>query len=146
MQKVVGSSPIIRSGNSLETGSFCLLGRQRPPKLQALLQASGGSTHAPVTLVGETPIPAGDIKNGNVTISTSTAAPVSPVPGAPGCPNSNWTEVITDVSFTSASIQLFQDSNENGMFEAGELVLSVSCTFSPPTSNGAVPRTGFTCA
>jgi hypothetical protein len=54
--------------------------------------------------------------------------------------------VITDVSFTSASIQLFQDSNENGMFEAGELVLSVSCTFSPPTSNGAVPRTGFTCA
>jgi hypothetical protein len=105
-----------------------------------------GQNPAPVTLVGETPIPAGDIKNGNVTISTSTAAPVSPVPGAPGCPNSNWTEVITDVSFTSASIQLFQDSNENGMFEAGELVLSVSCTFSPPTSNGAVPRTGFTCA
>jgi hypothetical protein len=105
-----------------------------------------GQNPAPVTLVGETPIPAGDIKNGNVTISTNTAAPVSPVPGAPGCPNSNWTEVITDVSFTSASIQLFQDSNENGMFEAGELVLSVSCTFSPPTSNGAVPRTGFTCA
>jgi hypothetical protein len=105
-----------------------------------------GQNPAPVTLVGETPIPAGDIKNGNVTISTSTAAPVSPVPGAPGCPNPNWTEVITDVSFTSASIQLFQDSNENGMFEAGELVLSVSCTFSPPTSNGAVPRTGFTCA
>ena len=104
-----------------------------------------GQNPAPVTLVGETPIPAGDIKNGNVTISTSTAAPVSPVPGAPGCPNSNWTEVITDVSFTSATIQLFQDSNENGMFEAGELVLSVSCTFSPATSNGAVPRTGFTC-
>lgn len=104
-----------------------------------------GQNPAPVTLVGETPIPAGDIKNGNVTIMTSTAAPVSPVPGAPGCPNSNWTEVITDVSFTSATIQLFQDSNENGMFEAGELVLSVSCTFTPATSNGAVPRTGFTC-
>jgi hypothetical protein len=104
-----------------------------------------GQNPAPVTLVGETPIPAGDIKNGNVTITTRTAAPVSPVPGAPGCPNPNWTETITDVSFTSASIQLFQDSNENGMFEAGELVLSVSCTFSPPTSNGPVPRTGFTC-
>ena len=105
-----------------------------------------GQNPAPVTVVGETPIPAGDIKNGNVTISTRTAEPVSPVPGAPGCPNSNWTEVITDVSFTSAMIQLFQDSNENGMFEdPGELVLSVSCTFSPATSNGPVPRTGFTC-
>lgn len=80
-----------------------------------------------------------------MTITTGTAAPVSPVPGARGCPNPNWTEVITDVSFTSATIQLFQDSNENGTFEAGELVLSASCTFSPATSNGAVPRTGFTC-
>lgn len=105
-----------------------------------------GQNPAPVTLVGETPIPAGDIKNGNVTITTRTAEPVSPVAGAPGCPNSNWTEVITDVSFTSATIQLFQDSNENGMFEAGELVLTVSCTFSPPTSNGSVPRSGFTCS
>jgi len=104
-----------------------------------------GQNPAPVTLVGETPIPAGDIKNGNVTIATSTAAPVSPVPGAPGCPNSNWTEVITDVAFTAATIQLFQDSNGNGTFEASELVLTVSCTFSPPTSNGSVPRSGFTC-
>ena len=104
-----------------------------------------GQNPAPITLVGETPIPAGDIKNGNVTISTSTAAPVSPVPGAPGCPNSNWTEVVTDVSFTSATIQLFQDSNENGAFDPGELVLSVSCTFTPATSNGPVPRSGFSC-
>jgi hypothetical protein len=105
-----------------------------------------GQNPAPVSLVGETPIPAGDIKNGNVTIATTTAEPVSPVPGAPGCPNANWTEEITDVSFTSATIKLFQDSNENGMFEdPGELVLTVSCTFSPPTSDGAVPRSGFTC-
>ena len=105
-----------------------------------------GQNPAPVTLVGETPIAAGDIKNGNVTISTRTAEPVTPVPGAPGCPNPNWTEEITDVSFTSATIKLFQDSNENGMFEdPAELVLTVNCTFSPPTSNGAVPRGGFTC-
>jgi hypothetical protein len=104
-----------------------------------------GQNPAPVSLVGETPIPAGDIKNGNVTISTRTASPVSPVPNAPGCPNNNWTEVINDVSFTSARIQLFQDSNENGMFEAGELVLTVNCTFSPPTSNGSVPSSGFSC-
>jgi hypothetical protein len=104
-----------------------------------------GQNPAPVRLVGETPIPAGDIKNGNVTISTMTAAPVSPVPGAPGCPNPNWTEVITDVSFTAATIQLFQDANENGTFESGELVLTVNCTFSSPTSNGAVPPSNFSC-
>ena len=40
---------------------------------------------------------------------------------------------------TSATITLSQDSNANGIFEAGELVLTVNCTFSPPTSNGAVP-------
>jgi hypothetical protein len=106
-----------------------------------------GQNPAPVTLVGETPIPAGDIKNGNVTISTTTAEPVSPVPGAPGCPNSNWTEVITDVSFTSATIKLFQDSNANGTFEdPDELVLTVNCTFSSPTSDGPVPSSGFTCS
>jgi hypothetical protein len=100
-----------------------------------------GQNPAPISLVGETPIPAGDIKNGNVTIKTTTAAPVSPVPGAPGCPNSNWTEVINDVSFTSATIMLFQDTNADGDFDdAGELVLTVSCSFSPSTSNGAVPR------
>ena len=105
-----------------------------------------GQNPAPVTLVGETPIPAGDIKNGNVTITTGTASPVTPVPGAPGCANENWTEDITDVSFTAATIKLFQDSNENGMFEdPAELVLTVSCTFSPATSDGSVPRSGFTC-
>jgi hypothetical protein len=104
-----------------------------------------GQNPAPVTLVGETPIPAGDIKNGNVTISTSTAAPVTPVPGAPGCPNPTWREDITAVAFTSATIQLFQDSNADGVFQAGELVLTANCTFSPPTSNGPVPSSGFTC-
>jgi hypothetical protein len=50
------------------------------------------------------------------------------------------------MAFTSATIRLFQDANDNGMFEEGELVLTVNCTFSPPTSNGAVPRSGFTCS
>lgn len=106
-----------------------------------------GQNPAPVTLVGATPVPAGDIKNGNVTISTTTDRPVTPVPGAPGCPNSNWTEDITDVSFTSATIRLFQDQTAaDGEFGRWEtLVLTVSCTFSPPTSNGPVPNSGFTC-
>lgn len=104
-----------------------------------------GQNPAPVTLVGSTPVPAGDIKNGNVTITTSTAAPTSPVPGSPGCPNSSWTETITDVAFTSATLQLWQDQNaSDGQFGRWEtLVLTATCTFNPPTSNGNV--TSFTC-
>ena len=108
--------------------------------------AAPGQNPAEVDLTGETAVPAGDIKNGNVTISTTTSAPVTPIPGAPDCPNPNWTESITDVAFTSATIRLFQDANENGTFTDDELVLTVSCTFSPATSNGAVPRSGFTCS
>jgi hypothetical protein len=59
--------------------------------------------------VGATPVEADDIKNGNVTISSTTDSPVTPVPGAPGCANTNWTEDINDVLFTSATIRLFQD-------------------------------------
>jgi hypothetical protein len=70
---------------------------------------------------------------------------VTPIPGTPGCPNAQWTENITDVAFTSATIMLFQDANANGTFDSGELVLTVNCKFSPATSNGVVPRSGFTC-
>jgi hypothetical protein len=110
-------------------------GEHRPP----------GQNPASVNVTGSTAVPAGDIKNGNVTIATTTNPPVTPVAGAPDCPNPNWTENITDMAFTSATITLFQDSNANGTFEPGELVLTVNCTFSPPTSNGSVPRSGFTC-
>ena len=104
-----------------------------------------GQNPAPVDVSGETAVPAGDIKNGNVTISTVTSPPETPIPGAPGCPNPNWTEDITDVAFTSATIRLSQDSNANGIFEDTELVLTVNCTFSPPTSDGQVPTSGFSC-
>jgi hypothetical protein len=104
-----------------------------------------GQNPAEVNVTGSTAVPAGDIKNGNVTIATTTNAPVTPIPGAPDCPNPQWTENITDMAFTSATITLFQDSNENGIFDPGELVLTVSCTFSSPTSNGPVPSSGFTC-
>jgi hypothetical protein len=104
-----------------------------------------GQNPAEVDVPGSTAVPKSDIKNGNVTIATTTNAPVTPILGAPDCPNPQWTENITDMAFTSATITLFQDSNENGTFEDGELVLTVNCTFSPPTSNGPVPRSGFTC-
>jgi hypothetical protein len=104
-----------------------------------------GQNPASVNVTGSTAVPAGDIKNGNVSIGTTTAAPTSPIPGAPDCPNSSWTETITDMAFTSATIKLFQDSNANGTFEAGELVLTVNCTFKSPTSNGPVPASNYTC-
>jgi hypothetical protein len=110
-------------------------GEHRPP----------GQNPAEAEVSGSTAVPAEDIKNGNVTIATTTNAPVTPIAGAPDCPNPNWVENITDMAFTSATITLFQDSNESGTFEAGELVLTVNCTFSPPTSNGAVPSSGFSC-
>jgi hypothetical protein len=110
-------------------------GKQQPP----------GQNPAAVTLTGVTAIPASDIKNGNVTISTRTAPPVTPIPGAPDCPGVQWTESITDVAFTSATITVFQDANANGTFEPGELVLTVNCTFNAPTSNGSVPQSGFAC-
>lgn len=111
-------------------------GKQQPP----------GNNPAAVTLTGATNIPAAQLKNGNVTISTTTGAPESPIPGAPGCPGTNWTETITDVAFTSATIQLFQDSNNDGIYQASELVITLNCTFSPPTTDGPVPSSGFTCS
>ena len=104
-----------------------------------------GQNPAAANVSGSTAVPAGDIKNGNVTISTVTDPPVTPIAGAPDCPNPQWTEDITDMAFTSATIRLFQDSNQNGVFDPGELVLTVNCTFSPPTSDGSVPRSGFNC-
>jgi hypothetical protein len=56
-----------------------------------------------LTLTGETFIPASAIKNGNVDFTVVTQAPTSPVPGAPDCPNPNWTETIDDVDFTGAT-------------------------------------------
>jgi hypothetical protein len=96
-----------------------------------------GQNPADVTLTGTQAIPEEEIKNGNVTFNVATAAAVSPIPGAPECPNPQWTETITDVAFTSAIITVEQP--------AENVVLTVSCTFSPATTNGPVPGSQVTC-
>jgi hypothetical protein len=89
-----------------------------------------GQNPADVTISGSQSIPAEEIKNGNVAFNVTTVAPVSPIPGAPGCPNPNWTQTIDDLLFKTATITVEQP--------ADTLVLTVSCTFREPTMNGAV--------
>ncbi len=67
-----------------------------------------GQNPAEVTLTGTESIPDEEIKNGNVSFNVTTEGPVTPVPGAPDCPNRQWTEDITDVEFTSATITVEQ--------------------------------------
>lgn len=94
-----------------------------------------GQNPAEADVSGSTAVPAGDIKNGNVKITTVTDPPETPITGAPDCPNPQWTEDITDMAFTSAHITLSQN---------GEVVLTVHCTFDSPTVDGVV--TGFNCS
>jgi hypothetical protein len=96
-----------------------------------------GQNPAPVTVSGSQAIPQSEIKNGNTPFNVTTNPPVTPIEGAPGCPNSQWIEDITDLSFTSATITVEQPP--------GTLVLTVSCTFSSPTSNGLVPSGNVSC-
>lgn len=97
-----------------------------------------GQNPAPTTVMGSVAIPASEIKNGNTPFAVTTVAPTTPIPGAPGCPNPNWTESIDDLAFTSATITVEQP--------AGTVVLTVTCTFSAPTSDGAVSRQDVTCS
>ena len=95
-----------------------------------------GQNPAPVTLAGSESIPASELDNGNVSFAVTTAGPESPIKGAPGCPNRKWTETITDVAFTSATITVVQFK---------KTVLTVSCSFKSPTSNGPVSSSDVTC-
>jgi hypothetical protein len=47
-------------------------------------------------------------RNGQFRYTVTTVAP-GPLPSTPTCPNVQWTPVITDVSFTTATITLSED-------------------------------------
>jgi hypothetical protein len=96
-----------------------------------------GQNPAPITVSGSQAIPEEEIKNGNTPFNVTTVAPDPIIPGAPECPNPNWTEEITDLSFTSATITVEQPP--------GTVVLTVTCSFSAPTANGAVPGGNVSC-
>jgi len=96
-----------------------------------------GQNPAPISVTGSVSIPASEIKNGNTPFSVTTTAPPSSIPGAPDCPNPGWSENILDLAFTSATITVEQP--------AGNVVLVVSCTFSPATSDGPVSKADVSC-
>lgn len=96
-----------------------------------------GQNPAPITVTGSQAIPASEIKNGNTPFNVVTVAPPSVIPGAPGCPNTQWIETITDLAFNSATITVEQPP--------GTLVLTVSCTISPSSANGGVPAGSVSC-
>jgi hypothetical protein len=98
-----------------------------------------GQNPAEVSVSGSQSIPETEIKNGNTPFAVETAVPSIPwiVSGAPGCPNPNWTQEVTDLAFTSVSITIEQP--------AGTVVLTVSCTLGGPTYNGAVSKQAVSC-
>lgn len=96
-----------------------------------------GQNPAPVTVTGSVSIPEEEIKNGTTPFAVETDPPVTRVPDAPDCPNSSWIEEIIDMQFTSAIITVEQP--------VGTLVLTVTCSIDPPSSNGAVPARDVSC-
>ena len=100
-------------------------GKNQPP----------GHNPVQVTLTGSTAIPASDIKNGNVTITTTTEPPVTPIPCAPDCPGANL-----DREHHGRGIHIGHD---HGLPTHGATVISVKVTFCWATSNGSVPESGF---
>lgn len=67
-----------------------------------------GQNPAPITVTGVQAIPGSAVKNGNANFNVTTANVVTPIAGAPDCPNPNWTEDITDLTFLDATITVYQ--------------------------------------
>jgi hypothetical protein len=118
---------IVATANPTATCTNPGTGEHQPP----------GQNPAPVQVTGSESIPASEIKNGTTPFSVTTESPVTPIPGAPDCPNPRWEEDITDMSFTSAVITVEQPP--------GTVVLTVTCTIDPPSSDGVIPSGDVSC-
>jgi hypothetical protein len=94
-----------------------------------------GQNPAPITVTGSKAIPKSAIKNGTVSFTVTTNPPTTPISGALDCPNSQWTEDIADLAFTTATITVDQPGP----------VLTATCTFTPPTADGPVPANTVSC-
>jgi len=82
-----------------------------------LCHAPGGGNTAPgqnpaaaVTVTGSKEY--SNPKNGSLTFSVTTDVPSTPSASEAGCPNSNWTVSIEDVTFGSGTLRIYQlDAN-----------------------------------
>jgi hypothetical protein len=114
---------IVNLGATGLIAEFCVIGGGQPQRQEP----------APASVAASGAIQASEVKNGNTTFMVTTPPPPPPDcgPGATGG--------IASVSFTSATITVQQG-------EPPATVLTVSCMFNPPTSDGDVPPQTVTCS
>jgi hypothetical protein len=56
-------------------------------------------------------------KNGSLSFTVMTTAPANPTPQQAGCPNSNWTARIDNVTFGAGTLTVRQDNDGNNTYE-----------------------------
>jgi hypothetical protein len=98
-------------------------------------QAPGQNPGQVTVAGGPSPLSPGD-SAGNRSFNVTTSEPPDPSGKQAGCPNNRWDADITDVAFTSATLTFRQ---------GGSVVLTVQCTFSSPTTDGAVSSGNVSC-
>ena len=126
----IGSPTFTDNGTTLTaTGSIAGLGNQN---IDVVLTATGSATVTCTNPAGNvapgqtftTTVSGSDtdiqVKNGRATFSATTNEPVAP---AGSCPNPRWSASVGDVTFTSATITVFQPS--------GSQTIVLQQTFSP---------------